>query len=177
MTDLGLSLHDLLTYASVVANFVTEQGVRFCFPLGPPTSSRKRIELVKDTKMGLFTVGGALWRRIEGAGLDPRVILVSSEEKFNSSSLFSAHAVAGMFLWWKIWKKEQYAASEKKREMYVTVVSAGRASRRYVSLPVQHVSCDSVATANLSRAHAFLGGLGPCPSIRSIRAHTSRSCR
>ncbi|EKD00084.1 hypothetical protein A1Q2_05608 [Trichosporon asahii var. asahii CBS 8904] len=139
VTDLGLSLHDLLTYASVVANFVTEQGVRFCFPLGPPTSSRKRIELVKDTKMGLFTVGGALWRRIEGAGLDPRVILVSSEEKFNSSSLFSAHAVAGMFLWWKIWKKEQYAASEKKREMYVTVVSAGRASRRYVSLPVQHL--------------------------------------
>lgn len=140
MTDLGLSLHDLLSYASVVATFVVEQAVRFCFPIGPATSGRKRIELVKNTKMGLFTVGGALWRRIEGAGLDPRVLLLSSEEKFNASSLFSAHSIAGMFLWWKIWKKEQYAAADKNRAMYVSVVSAGRASRRHVSLPVQHVS-------------------------------------
>lgn len=153
MTDLGLSLSDLLTYASIVATFVVEQGVRFCFPVGPTISGRKRVELVKNTKMGLFTVGGGLWRRIESAGLDPRLILLSSEEKFHAFSLFSAHSVVGMFLWWKIWKKEQYAAADKKRDVYVTVVSDGRASRRYVSLPVQHVSrCSSVLSSPQSKS-------------------------
>lgn len=176
MTDLGLSLLDLLAYAEAVATFVVEQGVRFCFPLGPSTAGRKRIELVRNTKMGLFTVGGALWRRIEGAGLDPRAILLSSEEKFNASSLFSAHSIAGMFLWWKIWKKEKYAAAEKKRDVYVTVVSAGRASRRHVSLPVQHVSPCVTTAAHPSRALAYRAGLRLCPSIRSSRTRTSWSC-
>lgn len=140
VTNLGLTFHEMLGFAEVVANLVVEQGVRFCVPLGPTSPGRKRVELVKGTRMGLLTVGGALWRGLESAGLDPRLILLSSEEKFNVASLFSAHFLAGLFLWWKIWRKEQYAAQDEKRQIHVSVVSNGRASRRSVSLPIQHVS-------------------------------------